>query len=62
MSIGTIVSDTLMLVKLRKGGMLGHVEESFISQLEEGDHFWFAGLSLQLLKVKDMTAMVRKSE
>jgi ATP-dependent Lhr-like helicase len=42
--------------------MLGHVEESFISQLEEGDHFWFAGLSLQLLKVKDMTAMVRKSE
>jgi ATP-dependent Lhr-like helicase len=62
MSIGTIVSDTLMLVKLRKGGMLGHVEESFISQLEEGDHFWFAGLSLQLLKVKDMTALVRKSE
>jgi ATP-dependent Lhr-like helicase len=61
MSIGTIVSDTLMLVKLRKGGMLGHVEESFISQLEEGDHFWFAGLSLQLLKVKDMTALVRKS-
>jgi ATP-dependent Lhr-like helicase len=38
------------------------VEESFISQLEEGDHFWFAGLSLQLLKVKDMTALVRKSE
>jgi ATP-dependent Lhr-like helicase len=62
MSIGTIVSDTLMLVKLRKGGMLGHVEESFISQLEEDDHFWFAGLSLQLMRVKDMTAMVRKSE
>ncbi len=61
MSIGTIVSDTLMLVKLRKGGMLGHVEESFVTQLEEGDHFWFAGLSLQLLKVKDMTALVRKS-
>ncbi len=61
MSIGTIVSDTLMLVKLRKGGMLGHVEESFVSQLEEGDHFWFAGLSLQLIKVKDMTAFVRKS-
>jgi ATP-dependent Lhr-like helicase len=62
MSIGTIVSDTLMVVKLRKGGMLGHVEESFITQLEVGDHFWFAGLSLQLLKVKDMTALVRKSD
>jgi len=61
MSIGTIVSDTLMVVKLKRGGMLGHVEESFITQLEEGDHFWFAGLCLQLVHVKDMTALVRKS-
>jgi ATP-dependent Lhr-like helicase len=61
MSIGTIVSDTLMIVKLRRGGMLGHIEESFVTQLEEGDHFWFAGLSLQLLQVKEMTALVRKS-
>jgi ATP-dependent Lhr-like helicase len=62
MSIGTIVSDALMIVKLRGGGILGHVEESFISQLEEGDHFWFAGLSLQLLQAKSMTALVRKSQ
>ena len=41
--------------------MLGHIEESFVTQLEEGDHFWFAGLSLQLLQVKEMTALVRKS-
>jgi ATP-dependent Lhr-like helicase len=61
MSIGTIVSDTLMLVKLKKGGMLGHVEESFITQLDEGDHFWFAGLCLQLIRIKDMTALVQKS-
>ena len=61
MSIGTIVSDTLMLVKLRRGGMLGHVEESFISQLDEGGHFWFAGLNLQLIHVKEMTAFVKKS-
>jgi ATP-dependent Lhr-like helicase len=62
MSIGTIVSDTLMIVKLKKGGVLGHVEESFITQLEEGDHFWFAGLCLQLIRVKDMTALVQKSK
>ncbi|MFM9006864.1 MAG: DNA ligase-associated DEXH box helicase, partial [Flavobacteriales bacterium] len=61
MSIGTIVSDTLMVVKLKRGSMLGHVEESFITQLEEGDHFWFAGLSLQLVQIKEMTAFVRKS-
>ncbi|MFM9005088.1 MAG: helicase-related protein, partial [Flavobacteriales bacterium] len=61
MSIGTIVSDTLMVVKLKRGGMLGHVEESFITQLEEGDHFWFAGLCLQLVQIKEMTAFVRKS-
>lgn len=62
MSVGTIVSDTLMIVKLARGGILGHVEESFISQLNEGDNFWFAGLNLELVRVKEMTATVRKSK
>jgi ATP-dependent Lhr-like helicase len=62
MSIGTIVSDTLMAVKLSKGGLLGYVEESFITQLNEGDNFWFAGLNLEILRVKNMVALVRKSK
>ena len=62
MSIGTIVSDTLMAVKLSKGGLLGYVEESFITQLNEGDNFWFAGLNLEIIRVKNMVALVRKSK
>ncbi|MBI1265865.1 MAG: ligase-associated DNA damage response DEXH box helicase [Cryomorphaceae bacterium] len=58
MSIGTIVSDQLMQVKYKKGGMLGHVEEYFGSSLREGDVFWFAGRALQVLQIKDNTVQV----
>jgi ATP-dependent helicase Lhr and Lhr-like helicase len=61
-SIGTIVSDTMMVVKFKRGGAIGHIEESFIAGLNEGDHFWFGGLGLQLIQVKELTAYVRKSE
>lgn len=61
LSIGTIVSDTMMIVKFRRGGMIGHIEESFISQLNEGDNFWFAGINIELVQVKELTAYVKKS-
>jgi ATP-dependent helicase Lhr and Lhr-like helicase len=62
LSIGTIVSETMMAVKFARGGLLGHVEESFIAQLKEGDSFWFAGINVELVGVKEMTAKVRKTE
>lgn len=43
LSVGAIVSDTMMSVRLNRGGLLGHIEESFISSLNIGDNFWFAG-------------------
>ena len=43
------------------GGSLGNVEETFITKLKIGDNFWFAGRSLELVKVKEMTAFVKKS-
>jgi ATP-dependent Lhr-like helicase len=58
LSIGTIVSDTMMAIKQKKGGLVGHVEEWFIASLNEGDHFWFAGQPWQLLRVKELTAYV----
>ena len=61
LSIGTIVSDTMMIVKFKRGGMIGHIEESFMSQLNEGDNFWFAGVNLELVRVKELTAFVKKS-
>ena len=61
LSIGTIVSEALISVKLMKGGHLGVVEESFMSQLNPGDAFWFAGRSLELVTIREMTARVKPS-
>lgn len=61
MSIGTIESDTMLRVKYVKGHSLGNIEEWFISQLNIGDAFWFAGKNLELVSMKDMTVYVRRT-
>ena len=61
LSMGTIVSDVNIRIKFLTGGFLGSIEEYFIAKLKIGDTFWFAGRSLELVKIKDMTAFVRKS-
>lgn len=61
MHIGTIVSEPMMKVKLISGGFIGVIEEYFISQLNPGDVFTLAGRNLELVMVKDLTAIVRKS-
>jgi len=59
MQIGTIVADASIVVQLRNGRRLGHVEESFIARLAPGDCFVFAGRVLEFLRVREMTAWVR---
>ena len=61
LGIGAIVSESTLLVKYLKGGTIGSIEEFFVSQLKPGDTFWFAGRSLELIRIKDMTVQVRKS-
>lgn len=61
LSIGTIVSDSMMQVKFVGGARIGSVEEWFIARLNPGDAFWFAGKHLELVRVKDMIAHVRKA-
>jgi ATP-dependent Lhr-like helicase len=61
LSIGTITSDVSIRVKWLSGGSLGTIEESFISKLKPGNNFWFAGRSLEFIRVKEMTAYVKKS-
>ena len=61
LSIGTITSEVSLRVKLLHGGGLGSIEEYFISRLKPGDTFWFAGRSLEFIRVKEMTAFVKKS-
>jgi ATP-dependent Lhr-like helicase len=62
LSIGTITSELSIRVKWLSGGSLGTVEEGFISKLKPGNTFWFAGRSLEFIKVKEMTAYVKKSK
>lgn len=62
MSIGTITSDSSLRVKFITGGFLGTIEESFISKLNKGDVFVFAGRLLTYEKIKDMTVLVSKAK
>lgn len=62
LSIGTIVGDPALSVRFMSGGHLGTVEESFVSRLNPGDTFWFAGQNLEFVMIKDLTVMVRKSK
>lgn len=61
LSVGTIVGDSSMFVKFISGKYLGTIEEYFISRLSPGDVFWFAGRNLELVRIKEMEAQVRKS-
>jgi ATP-dependent Lhr-like helicase len=61
MSIGTITSDGMMSVQFPKGKRLGHVEESFVAKMKPGDAFYFSGRTLELIRVRDMTAYVKLS-
>ncbi len=61
MSIGTITSDGALRVAYQTGKTLGHIEESFISRLRPGDRFVFAGRVLELIRVRDMTAHVKRA-
>jgi ATP-dependent Lhr-like helicase len=62
LQIGTIVSDAMLEVKFLKGKKLGHIEEWFISKLNPGDIFWFAGRSLAFLQIKEMQVLVKSAE
>ncbi|MGD1848353.1 MAG: DNA ligase-associated DEXH box helicase, partial [Salibacteraceae bacterium] len=62
LNIGTIVSDQLMIVKMLNGSRLGTIEEYFVSRLSPGDIFWYAGRNLELVRVKENAAQVRRSD
>ena len=59
LSIGTITSDGAVQVKFLRGGSLGSIEEHFVGRLRPGDRFQFAGRTLELVRLHEMTAQVR---
>lgn len=61
LQIGTIVGDADIQVKYQNGGYIGTIEEWFISKLQPGDVFTFAGRNLEFIRIKEMVAHVRNS-
>ena len=61
LNIGTIVSDLMLKVRMLNGGYIGMIEEYFITKLEPGDSFVIAGRNVELIQIKDMTVLVKKS-
>ena len=59
--IGTIVSDANLTVRYQKGGYIGTIEEWFISKLQPGDVFTFAGRNLEFIRIREMQVQVRNS-
>jgi ATP-dependent Lhr-like helicase len=62
LSIGTIMSDAVIEVRYLRGGSLGTINESFISRLKPGERFIFAGKPLEFVRVREMTAWVRRAK
>ena len=61
LSIGTISSDGAVEVRYLKGARLGHLEEAFVGRLRPGDRFRFAGRPLEFVRIREMTAYVRRA-
>jgi ATP-dependent Lhr-like helicase len=61
MSVGTIVSDAQIAVRFLRGPSLGSVEESFLARLKPGDRFTLGGRALELVRVRDLVAWVRRA-
>jgi ATP-dependent Lhr-like helicase len=61
MNIGTIVSDASMTVQYLGGAKIGSVEESFAARMKPGDCFLFGGRLLELVRIREMTAWVRRA-
>lgn len=59
MSIGTIVSNTSVKVKMRRGQSLGEIEEVFAGRLRPGDAFRFAGKRLEVIRLLDGELIVK---
>lgn len=62
LSIGTIVSDASLNVRYKNGKHIGTIEERFITRLKPGDVFVIAGLTLEFIRVKEMTVHVKPSK
>ncbi|WP_120717053.1 ligase-associated DNA damage response DEXH box helicase [Tsuneonella amylolytica] len=61
LNAGIIVDSEMLDVRFKNGRSLGKVEERFAASLSPGDTFQFAGINLEVERIKDMELTVRAS-
>jgi ATP-dependent helicase Lhr and Lhr-like helicase len=61
MAIGTITSDATLKVQYLRGPTIGSIEESFVARLRPGERFLFGGKTLEFVRLRDLTAWVRRA-
>lgn len=59
LNLGTITSDATLDLRYASGRRLGSIEEAFIAQLRPGTKFFFAGKTLEFVRLTDTEAIVR---
>ena len=62
LNAGIIVDAAMMTVRFKNGRSLGKVEEGFAAMLSVGDTFFFAGLSLEMIKMDSSDVIVRAAK
>ena len=62
MNAGIIVDSEMLTVRFGNGRSLGKVEERFAASLRVGDTFQFAGLNLEVERLRDMELVVRAAK
>lgn len=62
MGIGTITSNQAVQIRyMSNQSKIGTVEENFVSRLQKGDVFFFAGKQLEFFMIKDMVVYVKNT-
>jgi ATP-dependent helicase Lhr and Lhr-like helicase len=61
LNVGTITGDATVTLRYTSGRTLGSIEESFVARLRPGERFFFAGKTLEFVRMVDLEAFVRPS-
>ena len=61
LNAGIIVEATMLNVRFKNGRSLGKVEEGFAATLSNGDTFFFAGMSVEVIGIDTEDLLVRAS-
>ncbi len=61
LNAGIIVEAAMLNVRFKNGRLLGKVEEGFAASLSNGDTFFFAGMSCEVIRIDTEDVLVRAS-